>query len=282
MSVIMSLGQYTNHPFKLDCVEMRVYCLEELSYVLKENAYLLDKSIMTDELTEFLADECGLPDLGRELSGMIHRKGSLSLFVSTILDYSGLFSDEEVIAVAGVLRQGGKMTDLEKQKIRVDRLVEMNKLDAAFEEYDLLIEQVRENLEVEDWSMRDMLGTLLYNKGVAYTKMMQYRKASECFMEAMKENPRGEYQREYLAAQRLALMDRDYITFISEHPEYYEYSISLEKETAQSLGKFENSKEYKGLVKVRELQQEGRKMQYYSEIGKLVSELAENYRGGKG
>lgn len=281
MSAIMSIGQYAKNPYKINSLEMNVYCLEELSFLLKENAYLLDKSIMKDELAEFLANECDLESLGLELSRMIHKKGSLSLFVSTILDYSGLFSDEEVIAVASVLRQGGKMTDLEKQKIRVDRLVEMNKLEIALEEYDVLISQVEENLEVEDWSMRGMLGKLWYNKGVAFTKMMRYKRAAECFLEAAKQDPRGEYQREYLAAMRLGLMDRDYISFIAEHPEYYEYSIALEKETAESLNKYAASKECKEFEQIKKLEDDGKKMQYYDEMNHLVNQLAEDYRGGK-
>ena len=238
---------------------------------------------MQDELAEFLVGECELEELGLELSHMIHRKGSLSLFVSTILDYSGLFTHEEVNSVAGVLRQGGKMTDLDKQKMRIARLVDLEKYESAIEEYDILIQQVRENLEVEDWTMRSLLGSLLHNKGVVYARMMCYRKAAECFEEAQREDPRGEYQKEYLAAKRLELSDREYISLIADHPEYYEYSIKLEKETADSLKTWEESPEFHRLVEIKNKEAMGKKQEYHKEMDDMVKELVEEYRtrGGK-
>ena len=64
---------------------MKVYCMEELCCCMKENAFLLDLSLLNDELPDWIEQECGLRELAKALHFMVHKQGSLSGFVTTIL-----------------------------------------------------------------------------------------------------------------------------------------------------------------------------------------------------
>jgi len=241
MSAIMCLGKYAEEPLEIKGLGVWVYCLEELCYVLKENAFFLDMGIMTDDLIDFIAIDCGLEDLGDELTELIHKKGSLSQVVGRIFEFSGLYGEDEIDEITAFLRQGGQMSDPEKQKLRVDMLVSKGMYISALEEYDLLLNRMEKSLDADDEFSHRIMGDIWFNKGVTYTKLMNFAMAAICMEKAEKMNPDGEYQSSYLAAKRLALMDRDYILFVAENPEYYEASIDLEKDTAQFLREWQES-----------------------------------------
>lgn len=283
MSAIMCLGAYAQNPLEIKGLGVSVYCLEELCYVLKENAFFLDMGIMTDDLIDFITVDCQLEDLGDQLTHLIHKKGSLSQVVGEIFSFSGLFTQEEMDEITLFLRQGGQMTDLEKQKLRVDMLVSKGKYTAALEEYDLLLTRIDKNtVDEEDESVHKIMGDIWFNKGITYTKVLNFSMAAECMKKAEMVNPNGEYQREYLAAQRLALLDRDYILFVAEHPDYYEASLDLERDTAQYLKDWQDTEKVKELESIRELEAEGKKLQYHAELERIVNELVDNYRTGRG
>lgn len=282
MSAIMCLGVYAQSPLEIKGLGVSVYCLEELCYVLKENAFFLDMGIMTDDLIDFISVDCQLEDLGDKLNDLIHKKGSLSQVVGTIFRFSGLFDEDEIDEITVFLRQGGQMSDLEKQKLRVDMLVAKGKYTTALEEYDLLLSHMAKNIDREDEFANKVMGDIWFNKGITYTKAMNFTMAAKCLEKAGKVNPEGDYQREYLAARRLALLDHDFVLFVAEHPEYYQASIDLETETAQYLRDWEEADSLKELRQLKELDEQGKKLQYHTELERLVNDLVDQYRTGKG
>ena len=75
----------------MEGLDIRVYSMEELCYCLKENAFLLDLSIMNDKLVDWIGEECKVWELAKQLYPMVHKQGSLSVFVVTILQYVGMY-----------------------------------------------------------------------------------------------------------------------------------------------------------------------------------------------
>ena len=120
MKVSLSVGKYAVHPFVLEGLGLRVYCAEELCYCLKENAFLIDTAIMSDALTDWIRQECGLDDLAEELHSMIHKKGSLSSFVIGILEYVDFYDQETLRETERTLKKGAGLNALEKRKLRAD------------------------------------------------------------------------------------------------------------------------------------------------------------------
>jgi hypothetical protein len=112
-------------------LDIRVYSMEELCYCLKENAFLLDLSIMNDKLVDWIGEECKVWELAKQLYPMVHKQGSLSVFVVTILQYVGMYDPEEILQVEQVLKQGAGLSNLEKRKSQIDYMVEKRKYAAA-------------------------------------------------------------------------------------------------------------------------------------------------------
>ena len=86
MKAIVCFGEYAKSSYHFEKLGISVNCMEELCYCLKENACLLGREIMEDRLIRFIDTECKVPQLAKELYSLAHQKGSLSAFVTLILE----------------------------------------------------------------------------------------------------------------------------------------------------------------------------------------------------
>lgn len=140
MRASLCVGEYCENAYTVEELGISVCCMEELCYCLKENAFLLDLSIMNDKLADWIGEECKVRELAKQLYPMIHKQGSLSVFVLTILQYVGMYGEEDLKQVEQVLKQGAGLSNLEKRKSQIDYMVEKRKYAAAIRGYDMLLE----------------------------------------------------------------------------------------------------------------------------------------------
>lgn len=280
MSVMVSVcvGDYAKTPYCIPGLEMNVYSMEELCYCLKENSFLLDLSLMNDRLLHWIEQECGLKELSRILHPLVHRKGSLSAFVDTILSYVGLYEEPVRREIEQILKQGAGLSRIEKRKSQVDYLVGKKKYLAAVREYDSLLSKWRElEEEKEPLPAVGCLSAILHNKGVALAGLMLYTKAAECFLSAYEADGDPNCYRDYLAAKRMELSEDDYVSFAAGQKEGYEYTLDLEKDIDKFMTEWEQQPEYLLLFNRREARDFDRQ-RYYGEGERLIRTLKDSYR----
>lgn len=278
MRVSVCVGNYAKTPYCVPGLEMNVYCMEELCYCLKENAFLLDTSLMNDGLLHWIEQECALKELARSLHPLVHRQGSLSAFVGTILRYTGFYTPEESEQVEQVLRQGAGLSRIEKRKSQVDYLVGKKKYLSAVREYDNLTARWRELEKTgEPLPAASCLSAILHNKGVALAGLMLYDRAAECFLEAFETDRDPVCYRDYLAAMRMTLSEEAYVAFAAERAEHYEHTLELEKELEQILDEWERQPEYL-LLNSRRTRRGADRQNYYEEGDRLIQALKDSYR----
>lgn len=278
MKASLCVGEYCENPYNIESLELKVYCMEELSYCLKENAFLLDLSLMNDKLLDWIGEECRVRDLAKQLYPMVHKQGSLSVFVVTILQYVGMYDPEEISQVEQVLKQGAGLSNMEKRKSQIDYMVEKRKYAAAIRGYDLLLETwsdlEKEGKELPAGKVR---AAILHNKGVALTGLMLYDKAAYYFREAWQTDPDREHLDAYLAAKRMELPEDEYVAFAAQNPENYTESLELEKRIEQFEREWEQQPEYRQL-KLRGEWRTGDRVKYDAENERLTQALKNSYR----
>ena len=269
MRAVACIGNYAKVPYYFEKLDIRVSCLEELCYCLKENAFLLGNEIMQDSLLKFISNECDVPELARELYPLVHKKGSVSTFVSMILEYVRFYSPEEIAQVEKILKQSAHLSEYEKRKVQIDHLVEKKRYSLALDEYSNLYQQMPKGPEA---------GSVLHNMGVVYTCMMMYDKAAEAFRQAYELNHNSLSVVAYLGAKRFVLTDQEYIDFVAGLPEYYAEEMELEKMLEDANERWEDSSEYMGIVHLQEWRQEGRFHKYVEESESILESLKKEYR----
>ena len=241
-------------------------------------AFLLDLSIMNDKLVDWIGEECKVWELAKQLYPMVHKQGSLSVFVVTILQYVGMYDPEEILQVEQVLKQGAGLSNLEKRKSQIDYMVEKRKYAAAIRGYDMLLETwnhlEQEGKELPAGKVR---AAILHNKGVALTGLMFYDKAAYYFNEAWKTDPDREHLDAYLAAKRMELTEDAYVAFAAQNPENYTESLELEKRIEQFEREWEQQPEYRQL-RLRGDWRVHDRVKYDAENERLTQALKNSYR----
>lgn len=279
MRISVCVGDYATTPYCIAGLDIHVYCMEELCYCLRENAFLLDLSLLEEKLVDWIGGSCGVKELAKELYPMVRKQGSLSSFVTLILEYVGLYDNETVREVERVLKEGSGLSGIEKRKNQVDYLVRKKKYPAAVNRYDDLLSRWNEESQrgVQMPSQK-VKAQILHNKGVALACMMVYGAAAECFKEANEIVADESTYQSYLAAKRMELSEEDYLGFIAEQPDSYEQSLRLEKEIERLSADFWKQEAGVRLAELKEWRSGGNKQKYYEELERITRIMRDNYR----
>lgn len=283
MRVSVCVGDYATTPYYIAGLEVPVYSMEELSFCLRENAFLLDISLMRDELADWIDRECGLKDLAEELRNLIHKQGSLSAFVTMILEYVGFYETAEIAEAAQVLRQGAGLSGIERRKGQIDYLVRKKKYAAAIRGYDsLLVKWSEVELAGGELPAARVRGAILHNKAVALTGMMLYGFAADCFKEAYDTDGELSHYKAYLAAKRMELDESAYISFAAEQTIGYEHTLELERRIERLTEDWKLQPEFQELLEIRERRKNGDRQRYYDGNEELIRRLKSGYRASVG
>ncbi len=271
------LGIYSKNAYYFERLELSVYCMEELAFCLKEYAFLIGTEIMTDRMLQFIGADCQVPELARELYPMVHQKGALSVFVTTILEYVGFFEQAVVRQVENTVRMGSGLTDYEKQKLQIDYLVEKKKYAAAVEAYKALILDMKD-AGVNNPKEASVLADLYYNRGVVYTRMLFYKQAANDFQRSYELKRDRSTLQSFFFAKRLELSEQEYVNLVAQYPESYEITLEVEQRMEALEQQWKETHEYAGLKNMRKWRTVGDKYMYYEESVQIVDALKEEYR----
>ena len=208
----------------------------------------------------------------------MHQKGSLSAFVTIILEYVGFYDKDTIRTVENTIKSGSGLNDFEKRKLRTDHLAGKKKYPAAMEDYNALIADL-EKEEKQD-RVSDLLVSTLYNRGVVLSSLYLYKEAAESFKRAYDISGMEKELRAYLCAKRIELPEKEYISLIAQNPSYYEASLQIEQQVEEIEKAWVNTSAYAGLQNMKEWNEQGRDHKYYEEGEQLVEVLKEDYRSG--
>lgn len=274
--IILGTGTYARSPYFMEKFYVNLYSVEELCYLLVEKAELLDQEMLGRDLVQWLDEQCGLDRLAHTLYSLLNQNGSAAAFAGTILEYVNLYPPQIVEQAEQTIRSNEGLNPYERGKAKADHMLQSGKYNRALSLYHSLLAQIPES----DARLR---GSIMHNMGTAYAKLFMFRQAAEWFMQAYETDRDQESQESYLAAIRMCHEEKEYITYIAEHPEYHDTSLRVERKMEQAFGQFEGTDENRMLFTLQVLKEEGNgtagsDVQYYEEIEKLTARLKEQYR----
>ena len=268
---ILCIGSYAKNPYHIEKIGRNVYCIEELCYCIVKNAFLLDEESFDRELFDWIENECTLEKLADELRSMASKKCSMASLAGTILDYVGYNTRKEVDRTEEILRENAGMDVYKKKLARADFLLKSGRFSMAFREYEFLLH----NTPDIDKKLR---GRIEHNEGVMYAKLFLFDKAAKMFKKAFEDSGNKESYLQYLAAVRMDLPNKDYVSFIADSEEAYEASMELESRMKAAEELYSSSEDN---LKIRTLmlyKSEGKMHEYYNQVGEIAEKMKFSYR----
>ena len=274
--IILGTGAYAEAPYYVDKFYVNLYSVEELCYLFVEKAELLDGDIMRRDLVQWLEEQCGLDQLAHTLYSLLNQNGSTVAFAGTILEYVNLYPPEIIEQTEKIIRNNEGLNPYERGKAKADYMLQNRKYFMALKQYYSLLARIPETDSV-------IRAEILHNMGVACAKLFMFRQAADRFLEAYETDGNEESLEQYLAALRMHYEDKEYVSYIADHPEYHDVSLRVEKKMERSYGQFEGTDENRMLFTLQVFREEGSgtggsDVQYYQEIEKLTAGLKEAYR----
>lgn len=272
----LACGHIAETPYLFEKMMASIFSPEELCYCIMLDAYLLDETFVSDELADWLGEGCGLDELAATLKNDVRKKASVDEYAKHILEYIGFYPQEIIEETCEVIRDNASLTLFEKNKARADYYLMCGHVRLALSAYNELLETIPEKEKI-------VRAAIWHNCGYAYVKLFKFNEASKAFYYSYKIIQNEDSLKQFLTALRMAKTDEEYLEFISAHPEFFEMSQRIERSMHQAKSQFEGTSEYRSLIAMKVLREEGpgsfeEKTPYYRRLEELTDNLKNSYR----
>ena len=271
-NVYECVGRYAQTAYTIKNTMIRVWCLEELCYYICEHAVLLDDSFASQDLLDWLAEECGLKELARQLKTTRRQSMKLESFILEILDAAHYADETEKKEIARVIRANRDMPALERSMVLAEYFLREGHYIQALDLYDELERTQAAKLGKQERAV------ILLNRGVVYARLFYYEEAAEYFRKSHEMGGGEVALFSYLAAKRMQLKDGEYLKFLSTLPQDYKETAEVEQELEKLRRQYGETPQNARQKELRQLKSIGNSAEFEQMTQRLLEEEKVRYR----
>lgn len=224
-SLVLCHDRHATHPYEISRIHCRIFTIEELCYYLCNNLYLIDYTIMNEQLCTWLEEELGMAKLAGMLRDELRLHGSVEKFVLTILKYSRIYREPEMIRIQNVLERLKNQKDIERQKYKGDNLLESGEIEEAIIVYQAILNQ-----EKDETVDNKFYGRIYAGLGAAYGRLFLYEESAKMYDRAYQICEDKVLLKPYLYASYKYMSLEEYHILLTKHDEYVEINAQMRQE----------------------------------------------------
>ena len=268
--LILCRTKEAESPYYISNMDLKIYSLEELCYYIYNNIYLIGIDLADNKLVEFIRYEIKEAELADKLDCLIKEKAGLAEIVVTILKYVDYYNLNEIEEMREILLTLDTQNVLERLKARADRFLENKCYFSAMKNYCSIMNSKKDN------TLPGIFYAKVYhNMGVAYANLYLFKQSVEYFNEAYKIGQHEESLKCRMVAEKLALGNGFGNTGDSNENSEEVYVLNREIETLMDNAC--DSEEYKELVYIDSLKNDGLVSEYDKSIDGILDEWKKQY-----
>lgn len=224
-SLVLCHDKHAAHPYEISRIHCKIFTIEELCYYLCNNLYLIDYTIMNEQLCTWLEEELQMKELAGMLRDVIRLRGSVEKFVLTILKYSRIYREPEMIRIQNVLERLKNQKDIERQKYKGDNLLESGEIEEAIIVYQAILNQ-----EKDETVDAKFYGRIYAGLGAAYGRLFLYEESAKMYDRAYQICEDNTLLKPYLYASYKYMSLEEYHILLTKHDEYVEINAQMRQE----------------------------------------------------
>ena len=137
--VYLCLGQNAELPYYFEKAKVHIWNIEELCYFIRENAWIMEPELLTKELIDWVAQQCGLPKLAVLLNDSLKEEDCVTAFAACLFSYTGYCPQEQALQVQKILQTNAGNNETDRAKARGDYFLESGKYFRSLQEYETLM-----------------------------------------------------------------------------------------------------------------------------------------------
>jgi len=224
-NLILCHEKTATHAYEITRIHIKIYTIEELCYYLCNNLYLIDYTIMNEQLCVWLEDELGLVKLAGMLRDHIRTRGTVEKFVLSILKFSNIYPESEMIRIQNVLEKLKSQKDVERQKYKGDNLLESGETEEAILVYQGILAEESD----------DSVGTKFYAQiyaslGAAYGRLFLYQESAKMYDRAYQMCGDTKLLKPYLYSSYKYMTMPEYAILLTKNAMFAEINTQMRKE----------------------------------------------------
>lgn len=224
-SLVLCHDIHAAHPYEISRIHCKIYTIEELCYYLCNNLYLIDYTIMNEQLCTWLDEELEMKELAGMLRDEIRLHSSVEKFVLTILKYSKIYREPEMIRIQNVLERLKNQKDIERQKYKGDNLLESGEIEEAIIVYQSILNQ-----EKDETVDAKFYGRIYAGLGAAYGRLFLYEESARMYDRAYQICEDTVLLKPYLYASYKYMSLEEYHILLTKHEEYVAINAQMRQE----------------------------------------------------
>lgn len=172
--VYLCLGQNAELPYYFEKAKVHIWNIEELCYFIRENAWIMEPELLTKELIDWVAQQCGLPKLAVLLNDSLKEEDCVTAFAACLFSYTGYCPQEQALQVQKILQTNAGNNETDRTKARGDYFLESGKYFRALQEYEPLMKQLT-------GAKPEIVGSVYHNAGCAYAGLFLFDRAAPAY-----------------------------------------------------------------------------------------------------
>ncbi len=169
-------------PYYFNVSGMKVYSVEELCYYIYENIYAVTLETFNEELLYWLEKDMNEPVLVKGIKNLMRSGGSLKDVVRYLMNFVDYYPPEACKKLLAIIDDLSHQNPTEAKKLSADNLIRYCRYIEAIRGYCNVIYDMEHG--AKDEVTRDFKGNTWHNLGVAYTRVMNFESAKDCFKKA--------------------------------------------------------------------------------------------------
>lgn len=188
-------------PYYFNVSGMKVFSVEELCYYIYENIYAVNLDTFSEDFFFWLEKNMNEPVLAKGMKNLIKAGGSLKEVVRYLMNFVDYYPAEECKKLLGVIDDLARQNPTEARKLSADNYIRYCRYIEAVRVYSNVIYEMEHG--AKDEVTRAFKGNTWHNMGVAYTRLMNFKSAQECFQKAWRLNQNEESLKSLLWVSKL-------------------------------------------------------------------------------
>ena len=269
--VYLCLGQNAELPYYFEKAKVHIWNIEELCYFIRENAWIMEPELLTKELIDWVAQQCGLPKLAVLLNDSLKEEDCVTAFAACLFSYTGYCPQEQALQVQKILQTNAGNNETDRAKARGDYFLESGKYFRALQEYEPLMKQLT-------GAKPEIVGSVYHNAGCAYAGLFLFDRAAAAYEKAWKLLRDKRSAAGFLAAKRMGLSEQEYVDFLAKNPELYQISLLVEEQLKDCRQKWQGTPGQAFCASIEGALQNGSGDICQKQLADKIKELEKEYR----
>lgn len=273
--MILCAGPVAKEPYCFALTGTRVYSLEELGYYLYHNIYTISLEDFDENFFNWVQYELKREDLSKKWKEIRRVSQDIKDIVVSIMCSTDYFTRLEVESLVKTVDQINEMPAIKRRKLEADNYMKYLDYDKALEIYrEVLISDDVQEIPAKEF------GNMLHNVAVIHVHMRNFESAEREFKHAFSLNEDMDSLHQYLYLLKLQHKESLFMKEVLSYDLDEETVKKIVEQLNQVLEQAEETKEYKQIVELPTLKEQGKVGEYYYKIDTMIFNWKQQYKRG--